>query len=94
MTNFAALEVPAMSFGQNGGGLAAHHTPADNLQFFGPVGLEEGLLEAALILQRVGYETSVTFAHRFPPDLLKETRDYATRWGWGVRPEANVPPRQ
>jgi hypothetical protein len=35
----------------------------------------------------------VSFAHRFPPDLLKETRDYAARWGWGVRPEANLPPK-
>jgi carboxypeptidase Q len=92
MTNFAALEVPAMTFGLSGGGGAAH-TPAENLRFLGPVGLEEGLLEAALILQRVGYDPSVTFPHRFPPELLKEVRDYAARWGWGVRPEANLPPR-
>jgi carboxypeptidase Q len=93
MTNFAALEVPAVTFGQSGWESGAAHTPRENLQFSGPIGLEEGLLEAALIVQRLGYDTSVTFPHRFPPDLLKETRDYAARWGWGVRPEANLPPK-
>jgi carboxypeptidase Q len=91
-TNFAVLEVPTITFGQGGSG-GGHHTPMDNLQFCEPLGLEDGLLESAMIVQRVGFDASLAFAHKFPPDLLKETRDYAARWGWGVRPEANLPPK-
>jgi carboxypeptidase Q len=71
-TNFAVLEVPTITFGQGGSG-GGHHTPMDNLQFCGPLGLEDGLLESAMIVQRVGFDGSLTFAHKFPPDLLKAT---------------------
>jgi carboxypeptidase Q len=91
-TNFAALEVPAMTF--SSGGAGGGHTPMDNLQFCAPSGLEEGLLESAMVVQRAGFDTSLRFAHQFPPALLKQVRDYAARWGWGVRPEANQPPNQ
>jgi hypothetical protein len=91
-TNFATLEVPAMTFGAGGAG--GGHTPMDNLQFCSPGGLEEGLLESAMIVQRLGFDMSLKFVHQFPPALLMQTREYAARWGWGVRPEANQPPSQ
>jgi carboxypeptidase Q len=92
--NFAALEVPAMTFSSfssaaTGGG----HTPLDSLQVCARSGFEEVLLASALVVQRLGYDASVTFVHRFPPALLKEIRDYEARWGWGVRPESNRPPK-
>ena len=90
-TNFAALEVPAVSFGQSHSG-GGHHTPEDNLKWCGPVGLADGLLMGAMLAKRLADDLTVSFPDRFPPDLLNQVRDYAARWGWGVRPEANEPP--
>jgi hypothetical protein len=92
MTNFAALEVPGINFGQNGGNPGGH-TQKDDLEFSDSVGFEEGLLEGALVVKRLGFEPSLTFAHHFPPALLRGIRDRAARWGWGSRPESNRAPR-
>jgi hypothetical protein len=90
-TNFAALEVPTVIFSQ-GLTYGASHTPEDNLKWCSPVGLEGGLLLGAMLVSRLANDLSLSFPHRFPPDLLKQVRDVAARWGWGVRPEANKPP--
>ncbi len=92
VTNFSSLEVPGIQIGQRGGNGQAH-TPGDNLESTSPVGLEEGIAFAAAIGQRLGNDTSLNVPHHFPEGLLKQVRDYAARWGWGVRPEGNLPPR-
>lgn len=92
VTNFSSLEVPGVQIGMRGG-MGQSHTPGDNLQAMSAVGLEDGLAFAAAVVQRLGNDTTLNFPHHFPPQLLQEVRDYAARWGWGVRPEANQPPR-
>ena len=91
-TNFSVLEVPSIQIGQRLGP-GENHTPADNLQYTSAVGMEDGIAFAVAIGQRLANDTSLKFSHHFPPDVLQEQRDYAARWGWGVRPEANQPPR-
>ena len=92
VTNFSSLEIPGVQIGLRGGA-GQSHTPGDNLQSMSAVGLEDGLAFAAAVAQRLGNDTTLSFPHHFPPQLLQQVRDYAARWGWGVRPEANQPPR-
>jgi hypothetical protein len=92
VTNFSSLEVPGVQIGMRGG-LGQSHTPGDNLQPMSPVGLEDGLAFGAAVGQRLANDMALSFPHHFPPQLLQEVRDYAARWGWGVRPEANQAPR-
>ena len=92
VTNFSSLEVPGIQIGQRYS-IGANHTPGDNLQTTSPVGLEDGLAFAAAIGQRLATDSTLNFPHHFPAPLLKDVRDYAARWGWGVRPEGNQPPR-
>ena len=91
-TNFAALEVPGVQIGESGGP-GASHTPGDNLQATSAVGVEDPLAFAAAVGAQLAMDPSLTFPHHFPPELLQQVRDYAARWGWGIRPEANLPPR-
>jgi carboxypeptidase Q len=92
VTNFSSLEIPGVQIGLRGGS-GQSHTPDDNLQSMSAVGLEDGLAFAAAVAHRLGTDTTLKFPHHFPPPLLQQVRDYAARWGWGVRPEANEPPR-
>lgn len=87
-TNFSSLEVPSIQIGQRHS-IGQNHTPADNLETTGAVGMEDGLALAGAIGQRLATDTSLTFTHHFPPEVLKDERDYAARWGWGIRPESN-----
>jgi hypothetical protein len=91
-TNFSVLEVPSVQIGQRHG-LGQNHTPYDNLEGTSPVGMEEGIAFAGAVGSRLANDTTLVFPHHFPPEQLQEQRDYAARWGWGVRPEANQPPR-
>jgi hypothetical protein len=91
-TNFGAVQVPAIDFSQQGDN-GNSHTPGDNLQETSAEGLANGLLLAAMVGERLAVDTNLTFSHEFPPELLKQVRDYAARWGWGVRPEANLDPK-
>jgi hypothetical protein len=91
VVNFAALEVPTITFGQTGG--HGHHTRMDDLGGWSPAGLEDALLMAVTLGRRLADQPTLGFSHDFPPALLQEIRDYAARWGWGVRPEANLPPK-
>lgn len=91
-TNFSSLEVPSIQIGQ-AGSIAQNHTPADNLLATSPIGMEDGIAFAGAIAQRLAFDTSLKFPHKFPDALIKQVRDYAARWGWGVRPEGNLPPR-
>jgi aminopeptidase YwaD len=90
--NFSTLEIPSIQIGQ-AHSVDANHTPFDNLSTTSPVGLEDGLALAGALASRLANETDLRFPHHFPPQFLKEERDYAARWGWGTRPEANPPPR-
>ena len=92
-TNFAALEVPTVNF-DKGLSRIGRHTPKDNLKWTSPVGLQGGLLMSAMILEKISRDTSLTFPHQFPGDLIERVRNYAARYGWGIRPEANRPPRE
>ncbi len=92
VTNFSALEVPGIQIGQSQS-VGQNHTPEDNLQFTSPVGLDEPLAFGAAIGARLGFDPALAFPHHFPPDLLKQVRDTAAQWGWGVRPEGNQPAR-
>ena len=92
VTNFSSLEVPGVQIGQSGS-IGQNHTPADNLLTTSAAGLEDGLAFAGAVAQRLAFDTSLKFPHRFSDALLKQVRDYAARWGWGVRPEGNLPPR-
>ncbi len=92
VTNFSSLEIPGIQIGQRGS-IGQNHTPGDNLESTSAVGLDDGIAFAAAIGQRLAYDTTLNFPHHFPASLLKEVRDYAARWGWGVRPEGNLPPR-
>jgi carboxypeptidase Q len=87
-TNFSSLEVPSIQIGQRHGSNQSH-TPYDNLEFTSAVGMEDGLALAGAIGLRLATDTQLTFTHHFPPAVLKEERDYAARWGWGIRPESN-----
>jgi hypothetical protein len=51
--------------------------------------MEDGLALAGAIGLRLATDTQLTFTHHFPPAILKDERDYAARWGWGIRPESN-----
>ena len=86
--NFSTLEVPSIQIGQ-AHSVDANHTPFDNLTSTSAVGLEDGLALSASIAARLANGTKLVFSHHFPPDLLQAERDYAARWGWGTRPEAN-----
>ena len=90
--NFSTLEIPSIQIGQ-AHSVDANHTPGDNLTTTSPVGLEDGLALAGALASRLANETGLHFPHHFPPRFLQEERDYAARWGWGTRPEANPPPR-
>jgi aminopeptidase YwaD len=92
-TNFGALEVPAINFSQRGGN-GGSHTPADNLQQTNAEALTNGLLLAATLGERLAMDPNLNFSHHFPPELLQTVRDYAARWGWGVRREANLEPKK
>ena len=92
VTNFSSLEVPGIQIGQ-AGSIGQNHTPGDNLLATSPIGMEDGLALAGAVAQRLAFDTSLNFPHKFPDALLKEVRNYAARWGWGVRPEGNLPPR-
>jgi hypothetical protein len=92
VTNFSALEIPGIQIGQSNS-LGQNHTPADNLELTSAVGLDEPLLFAAAIGTRLGFDLTLKFPHHFPPDLLKQVRDTAAQWGWGILPEGNRPPR-
>lgn len=89
-TNFASLEVPSIQIGQRYS-INANHTPYDNLASTSARGLEDGLALAGAIGQRLAMDVNLTFTHHFPPQVLQEERDYAARWGWGIRPESNQP---
>ncbi len=86
--NFSTLEIPSIQIGQ-AHSVDANHTPGDNLATTSPVGLEDGLALAGAIAARLANEPGLVFPHHFPPPFLQEERDYAARWGWGTRPEAN-----
>ncbi len=90
-TNFSALEIPGVSFG-NRHSVGANHSPEDNLKWCSPVGLEDPLLLGGLLVSRLANDPSLSFSQPFPADLLQSVRDIAARWGWGIRPEANEPP--
>jgi hypothetical protein len=90
--NFSTLEIPSIQIGQEHS-VGANHTPFDNLSTTSPVGFDEGLALAGALASRLANETELRFPHHFPPQFLKEERDYSARWGWGTRPEANPPPR-
>lgn len=90
--NFSTLEIPSIQIGQ-AHSVDANHTPFDNLSTTSPVGLEDGLALAGALAARLANDTDLRFPHHFPPQFLKEERDYSARWGWGTRPEANLPPR-
>ena len=85
-TNFSSLEVPSVQIGQRHG-IGESHTPFDNLATTSAVGLEDGLALAGALGQRLAFDTRLTFTHHFPPAVLKEERDYAARWGWGIQNE-------
>lgn len=87
-TNFSSLEVPSVQIGQRHGN-GENHTPFDNLTTTSAVGLEDGLALAGAIGQRLATDVSLSFSHQFPPQVLKDERDYAARWGWGIRSESN-----
>jgi hypothetical protein len=87
-TNFSSLEVPSIQIGQRHSD-GQNHTPYDNLEFTSAVGMEDGLTLAGAIGLRLATDTQLTFTHHFPAAVLKEERDYAARWGWGIRPESN-----
>jgi hypothetical protein len=91
-TNFSSLEVPSIQIGQ-AGSIGQNHTPADNLLATSPIGMEDGLAFAGAVAHRLAFDAALIFPHKFPDTLLKQVRDYAARWGWGVRPEGNLPPR-
>ncbi len=90
-TNFSSLEVPSIQIGQRHS-INENHTPADNLATTAPVGMEEGLALAGAIGLRLATDTSLSFSHHFPPQVLQDERDYAARWGWGIIPESNQTP--
>jgi Zn-dependent M28 family amino/carboxypeptidase len=90
--NFSTLEIPSIQIGQ-AHSIDGNHTPADNLSTTSAVGLQDGLALAGAIGSRLANDTNLNFPHHFPPQFLQEERDYAARWGWGTRPEANPPPR-
>jgi hypothetical protein len=92
VTNFSALEIPGIQIGQNSS-LGQNHTPEDNLELTSAVGLDEPLAFAAAIGHRLAFDRTLKFPHHFPPDLLKQVRDTAAQWGWGILPEGNLPPR-
>lgn len=85
-TNFSSLEVPSVQIGQRHG-IGESHTPFDNLSTTSAAGLEDGLALAGAIGQRLATDVQLTFTHHFPPAILKEERDYAARWGWGIQNE-------
>jgi hypothetical protein len=85
-TNFSSLEVPSIQIGQRHS-INENHTPADNLQTTGAVGMEDGLALAGAIGQRLATDITLTFSHHFPSAILKDERDYAARWGWGIQNE-------
>jgi len=87
-TNFSSLEVPSIQIGQRRS-IGENHTPFDNLATTSAVGLQDGLVLAGAIGQRLAFDVQLTFPHHFPPQVLKDERDYAARWGWGIRPESN-----
>ncbi len=89
-TNFSSLEVPSIQIGQRHS-INENHTPFDNLSTTSAAGLEDGLALAGAIGQRLATDVRLTFSHHFPPQVLKDERDYAARWGWGIRPESNQP---
>jgi len=91
-TNFGALEVPNIDFSQAGSN-GGSHTPADNLQETSAEGLADPIRLVAILGQRLAMDTTLSFSHHFPADFLQSIRDYAARWGWGVRPEANLDPK-
>lgn len=91
VTNFSSLEIPGVQIGQ-ANSLGQNHTPGDNLQLTSPVGLEDPLAFAAAVAARLAFDPKLTFPHHFPPELLKQVRDTSSQWGWGVRPEGNMPP--
>jgi hypothetical protein len=86
--NFSTLEIPSIQIGQ-AHSVDANHTPYDNLTSTSAAGLEDGLALSGAIAARLANETRLAFPHHFPPQFLREERDYAARWGWGTRPEAN-----
>jgi hypothetical protein len=86
--NFSTLEIPSIQIGQ-AHSVDANHTPGDNLATTSPVGLEDGMALAGAIAARLANDTKLVFPHHFPAQFLQEERDYAARWGWGTRPEAN-----
>jgi carboxypeptidase Q len=87
-TNFSSLEVPSIQIGQRHGSDQSH-TPSDNLETTSAVGMQDGLALAGAIGLRLATDTQLNFTHHFPPAVLKDERDYAARWGWGIRPESN-----
>jgi Iap family predicted aminopeptidase len=91
--NFSTLEIPSIQIGQ-AHSVDGNHTPYDNLSTTSAVGLEEGLTLAGGILTRLANDTSLTFPHHFPAELLQEERDYAARWGWGIGPESDRAPNK
>jgi hypothetical protein len=92
VTNFSSLEIPGVQIGQDHS-LGQNHTPGDNLELTSPVGLEDALTFAAGVAERLAFDPKLIFPHHFPPELLKQVRDTSAQWGWGVRPEGNLPPR-
>lgn len=91
-TNFASVEVPTIQIGQRHS-IGQNHTPADDLSTTAAVGMEDGLALAGAIGQRLATDTTLSFTHHFPPQILQDERDYAARWGWGIIPESNRAPR-
>jgi hypothetical protein len=90
-TNFSSLEVPSIQIGQRHS-INENHTPADNLATTAAVGMADGLALAGAIGLRLATDTSLSFSHHFPPQVLQDERDYAARWGWGILPESNQTP--
>ncbi|MCW2395766.1 MULTISPECIES: M28 family peptidase [unclassified Sphingobium] len=90
-TTFGALEVPSISL--VAGGANENHTPWDNLSLVSASGLKEPLTIGAALLKALGYNSRATFSHRFPSEILNPVREDAAKYGWGIRPEANRPPR-
>lgn len=91
-TVFGAIEVPSVSL--VAGGANENHTPWDNIELTSPAGLREPLLMGASLLARLGNDTGLTFPHSFPPEVIEPVREDAAKYGWGIRPEANRPPRK
>lgn len=91
-TVFGALEVPSVSL--VAGGANENHTPWDDIGLTSAKGLDEPLRMGAALLSRLANDTRLRFPHKFPASIIDPVREDAAKYAWGIRPEANRPPRR